>query len=146
MSKTIFARAAVALLAGAFFGFGLALSGMVDPTRVVGFLDVASGHWDPSVIFVLCGALIVAVPGVVLQRKVAKPVLDAQFHLPLRGTVDTRLLVGSAIFGAGWGLAGFCPGPAVTALPIGQPLVLVFVGAMVVGMIFYDRLLVEKPL
>ncbi len=75
-----YARLAVALLAGAVFGFGLSLSGMVDPARVLGFLDIASGHWDPSLMFVLGGAVLVAVPGVMLQRRMAKPVLDDGFH------------------------------------------------------------------
>ncbi len=106
-------RLLVALIAGALFGFGLSLSGMVDPARVIGFLDVASGHWDPSLAFVLGGALLVALPGVAIQRRMTRPALDAQFHLPTNTVIDRPLVLGAAIFGAGWGLAGFCPGPAV---------------------------------
>ena len=133
------ARLAVALLAGAIFGFGLSLSGMIDPSRVLGFLDVASGHWDPRLMFVLGGALLVATPGVMVQRRMAKPLLDADFDLPRRNAIDTRLLAGSALFGAGWGLAGFCPGPAVSALSMGLPPVVLFVAMMALGMILHDR-------
>lgn len=132
-------RAAVALLAGSLFGFGLSLSGMVDPARVLGFLDLASGRWDPSLAFVLGGALAVAVPGVAILRHRRGPLLDDRFHLPEAGAVDRRLLAGSAIFGVGWGLAGFCPGPAVSALGLGLLPVVVFVAAMAIGMIVHDR-------
>ena len=141
MSGSIYARPAIALLAGAIFSFGLSLSGMVDPARVLGFLDIASGDWDPSLMFVLGGAVLVAMPGVVLQRSMTKPVLDARFHLPEKTQIDAPLLIGSAIFGIGWGLAGFCPGPAISAFLMGLPLVLLFVAAMAAGMVLYDRVL-----
>lgn len=144
MTTSAYARIAVTLLAGAIFGFGLSLSGMVNPARVVGFLDLASGHWDPTLAFVLGGAVLVAVPGVMLQRRMAKPILDTQFQLPQRTDIDTRLLAGSAIFGAGWGLASFCPGPAVSALSMGLPLVLLFVAAMAAGMVLHDRFLAVR--
>lgn len=140
MSTASLPRLAVALVAGMLFGFGLSLSGMVDPARVLGFLDVASGHWDPSLMFVLGGAVIVAVPGVAMQRRMAAPVLDTEFYLPASGPVNARLLAGSALFGIGWGLAGFCPGPAVSALPMALPSVLLFVAAMAAGMIAHDRI------
>jgi len=139
--STDLARVPVALLCGVLFGFGLSLSGMVDPARVLGFLDVASGRWDPSLMFVLGGALAVAVPGVVLQRSLARPLLDGRFHLPEKTCIDRRLILGSALFGAGWGLAGFCPGPAITALATGLVPVFVFVAAMAAGMIVHDRLI-----
>ena len=141
MNGQAFTRLIVALLAGAVFGFGLSLSGMVDPARIIGFLDIASGRWDPSLIFVLGGAVIVAAPGVMLQRRMAKPVLDARFHLPEKTGIDARLLAGSAIFGIGWGLAGFCPGPAISALSTGLAPVALFVCAMAAGMILHDRIL-----
>lgn len=141
MSAQSLARLVVALLAGALFGFGLSLSGMVDPARVIGFLDVTSGHWDPSLMFVLGGALAVAVAGVMLQRRLTRPVLDEAFHVPARGVIDRRLLIGSAMFGVGWGLAGFCPGPAVAALSLGLLPVFVFVAAMVAGMLLHDRVM-----
>jgi len=134
-------RLLVALAAGTIFGFGLSLSGMVDPARVIGFLDVASGHWDPSLAFVLGGALLVALPGVAIQRRLARPALDERFHLPAATAIDPPLLLGSAIFGAGWGLAGFCPGPAVASLSIGLVSSFIFAAAMVAGMMLHDRLL-----
>ncbi len=133
-------RALVALVAGALFGFGLSLSGMVDPARVIGFLDIASGHWDPSLMFVLGGAVAVTLPGILLQRRLSRPVLDRTFHMPASDRIDARLLAGSAIFGIGWGIAGFCPGPAVSALSMGLLPVAVFVAAMVAGMFVHDRL------
>ena len=111
MISRLSGRLGAALLTGAIFGFGLSLSEMIDPARVLGFLDLASGHWDPSVAFVLGGALLVAVPGVLLQRRMAEPVLDVQFHVPQKAKVDVRLLAGSAMFVLGWGLVGFRPGP-----------------------------------
>lgn len=137
MSTTL--RLLVAFAAGTIFGFGLSLSGMADPARVIGFLDVASGHWDPSLAFVLGGALLVALPGVLLQRRMTRPALDDCFHLPTASTIDPRLVAGSAVFGAGWGLAGFCPGPAVTTLSIGLTAPFVFAAAMAAGMVLHDR-------
>jgi uncharacterized protein len=146
MNMPFLPRLLAALVAGAIFGFGLSLSGMIDPARVLGFLDLASGHWDPSLAFVLGGALITAIPGVLLQRRLTRPVLDDRFHLPEKKEIDGRLMLGSALFGAGWGLAGFCPGPAVSALSIGLAPVFLFVAAMAVGMIGHDRLIVgRKP-
>lgn len=143
MSPLAIARILVALLAGALFGYGLSLSGMVDPARVLGFLDIASGHWDPSLMFVLGGAVCVAVFAVAIQRRLPKPVLDTQFHIPERTDLDTRLVGGSLLFGIGWGLAGFCPGPALSALTTGLAPVLLFVAAMIAGMLLHDRLLVR---
>lgn len=143
MNPPALARAAVALLSGALFGFGLSLSGMVDPARVLGFLDIASGRWDPGLIFVLGGAVTVAILGVLIQRALPKPVLDDRFHLPARNDIDRRLVIGSVLFGVGWGLAGFCPGPAISALATGIGPVLIFVAAMVCGMVLHDRLLAK---
>ena len=141
MKQSAYARLAMTLIAGAIFGFGLSLSGMIDPSRVTGFLNITSGDWDPSLAFVLGGALLVAVPGVMLQRRMARPVLDESFHLPENTHIDRRLITGAAIFGAGWGLAGFCPGPVVSALSMGLPQVWLFVAMMVLGMIFHDRVI-----
>ncbi len=136
-------RALVALVAGAIFGFGLSLSGMVDPARVIGFLDIASGHWDPSLMFVLGGAVAVTMPGMLLQRRLTRPLLDRTFHVPAADGIDGRLLAGSAIFGIGWGVAGFCPGPAVSALSMGLAPVLLFVAAMAAGMMLHDRIMAK---
>lgn len=136
----------VSLLAGTIFGFGLSLSGMINPARVLGFLDLLSGQWDPTLMFVLGGALLVAVPGVMLQRRLARPLLDQRFHLPTKTAIDRRLLLGAALFGAGWGLAGFCPGPAIAGLATGLPMVLLFVATMAAGMLLHDRFLAgERP-
>lgn len=132
------ARVAVAVGCGAVFGFGLALSGMVNPANVRGFLDVF-GMWNPSLAFVLGGAVFVAAIGVAAMRRMARPLFDTVFHLPTAQTVDTRLLLGSAIFGVGWGIGGLCPGPALAALSFGPWLVAVFVLAMVIGMVAHDR-------
>lgn len=145
MKNPAVARVALALAAGALFGFGLSLSGMVDPARVSGFLDVASGHWDPSLIFVLGGAVMVAVPGVLLSRRLAGPVLTEDFNLPAKTRIDRPLITGSAIFGIGWGLAGFCPGPALSALALGLMPVVLFVCAMIAGMLVHDRLYAKQP-
>ena len=126
----------VNLFAGTLFGLGLAISGMVDPAKVIGFLDVA-GDWDPTLVFVMGGALLVTIPAFRLILKRLRPVLADKFELPTNKDVDARLLGGSALFGIGWGLVGFCPGPAVTALASGLTPVFVFVGAMVVGMAVY---------
>lgn len=144
MNGQALARLVVSLFSGALFGFGLSLSGMADPARVLGFLNLASGHWDPSLVFVLGGAVTVAIVGVALQRQLKRPLLDGQFHLPANTAIDERLIFGSALFGIGWGLAGFCPGPAVSTLSIGLAPVTLFVVAMAAGMILHDKLLTGR--
>ena len=129
-------RMLVNLFAGALFGLGLAVSGMVDPAKVIGFLDVA-GDWDPTLAFVMGGALLVTIPAFRLIFKCPHPVLADEFELPTKKGLDTRLLGGSALFGVGWGLSGFCPGPAVTALATGLTPVFAFVVAMIAGMAIY---------
>jgi uncharacterized membrane protein YedE/YeeE len=136
------ARMLVALLAGALFGVGLAVSGMMDPAKVVGFLDFAGAWGYRSLIFTMGGALLVCVPAfrIVLGRSC--PVLADGFSLPTKTTLDARLLGGAAMFGVGWGLSGFCPGPAVAALvpALGAGLVppLVFFAAMISGMVLHS--------
>jgi uncharacterized protein len=131
-------RLATALVSGLIFGLGLSLSGMLDPMRVRSFLDVF-GAWDPSLAFVLGGAVVVAFVGVAVSRRLKKPVFDAEFHLPCTHRIDRRLVVGSALFGVGWGIAGFCPGPAIAALALGKAEIVIFVVTMVLGMIAHDR-------
>lgn len=145
MKNPAMARLTLALTAGALFGFGLSLSGMVDPARVSGFLDVASSDWDPSLIFVLGGAVLVAVPGVLLSRLLVRPILADDFSLPAKTRIDRPLILGSAIFGLGWGLAGFCPGPALSAFALGLTPVILFVCAMIAGMLVHDRLYAKEP-
>lgn len=127
-----------ALLSGIVFGFGLSLSGMLNPVRVQGFLDVF-GNWDPSLAFVLGGAVIVAFIGVQVMKRMRHPVFDDSFHVPTNRKIDLPLVVGSALFGLGWGIGGFCPGPAVASLPVGVPQTVLFVVAMLIGMTFHDR-------
>jgi len=126
-------RTLPALVAGLLFGAGLAVSGMIDPAKVLGFLDVA-GAWDPSLAFVMGGALAVTAAGYRLAWRRPAPLADTRFHVPAAGAVDARLAAGAAVFGAGWGLAGFCPGPALAALSLGRWEPWVFVAAMVVGL------------
>ncbi|GJE59183.1 YeeE/YedE family protein [Methylobacterium trifolii] len=126
-------RIAAALAAGLVFGLGLSLSGMLDPARVRGFLDV-TGDWDPSLIFVLGGAVTVSALGYVLSRRLPRPAFDARFQIPAGRRIDAPLILGSAVFGIGWGLSGLCPGPAVAALSTGALPIVVFVLAMLAGM------------
>lgn len=126
----------VNLFAGTLFGLGLTVSGMVNPQKVIGFLDFA-GDWDPTLAFVMGGAVLVAMPAFRLILRRPHPILADDFDLPTRKDVDGRLLGGAALFGVGWGLAGFCPGPAVTALASGLLPVFAFVAAMIAGMAAY---------
>ena len=121
-----------ALLCGVLFGFGLAVSEMIDPARVIGFLDV-TGRWDPTLLFVMGGALALTVSGFPLILRQARPLVGEKFNLPVKTEIDLPLLCGAAIFGVGWGLAGFCPGPALAALASFPPPVLLFVAAMIAG-------------
>lgn len=126
-------RVAASLAAGLLFGLGLVISGMSDPAKILNFLDIF-GAWDPSLAFVMAGAVAVTFFGyrLVLARK--QPLFDASFHLPTAKDIDPPLLAGASTFGVGWGLSGFCPGPAITALPLLAEGTLVFVPAMLVGM------------
>ena len=136
-------RVIAALISGATFGLGLAVSGMMDPAKVIGFLDFA-GDWDPTLALVMGGALLVTVPAFRLILGRSRPVLESGFALPKRATLDGRLLGGAAVLGVGWGLSGFCPGPAVAALSTGLVPVFAFVAAMVAGMALYKWVL-ERP-
>lgn len=109
-----------ALASGIVFGFGLSLSGMLNPVRVQGFLNVF-GAWDPSLAFVLGGAIVVAFIGVHIMKRMKRPAFDDSFHVPTSRRIDAPLVVGSALFGLGWGIGGFCPGPAVASLSVGLP-------------------------
>ncbi|MBC7281868.1 YeeE/YedE family protein [Hoeflea sp.] len=122
-------------LIGAIFGLGIAISGMANPAKVLNFFDVA-GSWDPSLIFVMGGALLTTALGyrLVFGRQ-TKPLFDAEFHLPGNKLIDARLIGGSATFGIGWGIAGFCPGGAIPALGFGGITVIAFTGAMVIGIV-----------
>jgi uncharacterized protein len=128
-----------ALLAGAVFGIGLIVSGMADPAKVLGFLDLA-GTWDPSLAFVMGGAILVGVVAFTFARKRTVSLLGLQMRMPTATQVDRRLVGGGLLFGIGWGIAGFCPGPALVALGMGEQKALVFVAAMLVGMGLFELL------
>jgi uncharacterized membrane protein YedE/YeeE len=121
---------------GLLFGLGLLLSGMTDPGKVIGFLDVA-GRWDPSLAFVMGGAVAVGFFAFSLARRRTTAFLGGAMSLPSARQIDTRLVVGALIFGAGWGLAGFCPGPALVSMAAGQFKALVFVAAMIAGIVLF---------
>lgn len=125
-------QSAGALLAGIIFGLGLAVSNMINPAKVLAFLDVA-GRWDPSLALVMAGALAVAMPGFGMALRRPQPLIAGRFELPSAKNIDARLLAGAAIFGIGWGLVGFCPGPAIASLAFGLKESFVFVAAMFVG-------------
>ncbi len=124
----------MALFAGITFGVGIMISGMASPAKVLNFFDIA-GFWDPSLMFVMGGALLTTLIGyrVILTRD--RPLLADQFHLPDRNDIDVRLIAGAAIFGIGWGIAGFCPGGAIPAVGTGRSEVLIFVAGLVAGLL-----------
>jgi uncharacterized membrane protein YedE/YeeE len=138
------ARIVMALIAGVLFGVGLTVSGMINPGKVLGFLDVA-GDWDPSLAFVMAGAIPVAAIGTVLGRRRGRPFLAEHFLTPVLKRPDARLLGGAVLFGLGWGLVGFCPGPALASLGLGLWQSWVFVAAMLVGMAVFAALPLRKP-
>ncbi len=132
-------RLLAAFLAGLVFGLGLLLSGMADPAKVLGFLDLA-GAWDPSLMFVMGGAVGVAAVAFAFARRRTRSLLGEPIQLPAKAAIDRRLVLGALLFGAGWGLAGFCPGPALVALGVGEARAAVFVLAMFVGMAAFEFL------
>lgn len=128
----------IALLAGTVFGLGLCISGMLDPAKVLGFLDLA-GHWDPTLLLVMGGAVAVSMPAFWLSKRRLRPLLAPAFDLPTIRVIDGRLVAGSALFGLGWGLAGLCPGPAIAALASLDWQVFAFVAALLAGQWLADR-------
>jgi uncharacterized membrane protein YedE/YeeE len=130
-----------ALLAGLVFGIGLILSGMTDPAKVIGFLDLA-GLWNPALAFVMAGAVLVGACGFAVAKRRSKSLLGEPFLIPAATVIDRRLVLGSLTFGAGWGLAGFCPGPALASLATGASEPLLFTAAMLAGMALFE--LIER--
>jgi hypothetical protein len=124
---------------GLIFGLGIAISGMINPAKVLNFFDIA-GTWDPSLILVMGGALVTTFIGYRVVFGRTSPLLDTAFHLPGNAAIDARLLAGAAIFGLGWGIAGFCPGGALPALGTGQWEVLTFVAALIAGIVLTKTL------
>jgi uncharacterized protein len=133
-----------AFAAGLLFGFGLIVSQMINPAKVLGFLDIL-GNWDPSLAFVMGGAVVVSALGYVYAKRRGVPVLAAKLELPTRRDLEPRLLTGAAIFGIGWGLVGLCPGPAVANLPLGLWQAIVFVAAMLMGMVIFRFVPMDWP-
>lgn len=131
--------ALAAFAAGLVFGVGLLLSGMTDPGKVIGFLDLA-GRWDPSLAFVMGGAILVGLFAFAVAGRRARSFFGGAMHLPHNRDIDTRLVGGSLVFGIGWGLAGFCPGPALVSFGSGADQAAVFVAAMLIGMLAYGGL------
>ena len=135
-----------ALEAGLVFGPGIPVSQMVNPAKVLAFLDfggIVSGAWDPSLALVMGAALAVAAPAFYLARQRGRPLLASRLYLPTRRDLDRRLIGGAVLFGAGWGLIGFCPGPAIAALGLGASKTAIFCAAMLAGMVLYE--LVARP-
>jgi uncharacterized membrane protein YedE/YeeE len=132
---------------GLIFGLGLIVSGMSDPAKVLNFLDFAAirtGGWDASLAFVMAGAIAVTFAGYKLVLRRSQPLFGEKFYLPTREEIDARVIAGPAIFGVGWGLAGFCPGPAITALGFGTKAAAIFAVAMLVGM-WLARFIANRP-
>lgn len=134
-------RILMALITGLVFGIGLIAAGMTNPAKVLGFLDLA-GRWDPSLALVMAGAILVALPAFRIAARRRQSLLGAPMHLPTATRIDRRLVLGSLAFGAGWGLAGFCPGPALASLATGAVQPLIFCAAMLAGMGIFE--LIER--
>tara|TARA_B100002003_G_C13923775_1_gene449074 strand:+ start:215 stop:628 length:414 start_codon:yes stop_codon:yes gene_type:complete len=120
------------LLSGSIFGFGLTLSSMTNPAKVIGFLDI-TGNWDPSLMFVMIGAIVISAPIFYLLRNKTKPLFGLNFEIPTIKTLDKQLILGASLFGIGWGMVGFCPGPAIASLALFKPFSIIFVIAMAGG-------------
>ena len=120
------------LLSGSIFGFGLTLSSMTNPAKVIGFLDI-TGNWDPSLMFVMIGAIVISAPIFYLLRNKTKPLFGLNFEIPTIKTLDKQLILGASLFGIGWGMVGFCPGPAIASLALLKPFSIIFVIAMAGG-------------
>jgi uncharacterized membrane protein YedE/YeeE len=128
-----------AFIVGLVFGIGLILAGMTDPAKVQGFLDLA-GNWDPSLAFVMGGAILIGLVAFRIAGTRERALLGDAMRLPTATHIDRRLVLGGLAFGAGWGLAGFCPGPALASLATGSAKVMIFTGAMVAGMVVFEVL------
>lgn len=137
MKSNLSKQNTVSFIVGVLFAIGLATSGMTQPQKVIGFLNPWS--WDPSLLFVMLGAVGVHLISYPIVKRRPSPLLDTKWHIPTRKDVTTRLILGSALFGIGWGMAGFCPGPALTSLAAGDVRSILFVGAMILGMLLFRK-------
>lgn len=133
----------LSLVTGALFGLGLAIAGMLNPTKVVAFLDI-TGNWDPSLAFVMGAGLVVNLIGWQIAKRRTQPIFESRFHLPQASQIDRRLLIGSALFGIGWGLAGLCPGPAITSLAFLDSDAVIFFIAMAAGLLVSRRIFIKS--
>lgn len=129
----------VALLIGAVFGGGLYLAGMTNPSKIVNFLDIA-GTWDPSLIFVMGGGIPVAAIGFFILKKREKPLIFDEIQVPTHGVIDRPLVIGSVLFGVGWGVSGLCPGPAFASVLLEPAIIIPYLVALVLGSLAYDRI------
>jgi len=136
-------RLVLALASGLLFGLGLVAGGMTDPAKIKAFLDLA-GRWDPSLAFVMAGAIAIGLPAFALAKRRSTSWSGERMELPASNTVDRRLLAGGLLFGIGWGIAGFCPGPALVAMSFGPSAAWIFGVAMLAGMVAHDRLWVPR--
>jgi len=127
------------LLIGAVFGGGLYLAGMTNPSKIVNFLDIA-GTWDPSLIFVMGGAIPVAAIGFFILKKRAKPLIFDEIQVPTHGVIDQPLVIGSILFGIGWGVSGLCPGPAFASVLLEPAIIIPYLVALILGSLAYDRI------
>lgn len=137
MSPSFVKQNIVSFFVGLIFAIGLALSGMTQPQKIIGFLSLSD--WDPSLLLVMVGAIGVHIFAYPLIRKRTTPLLDTKWHVPTRKDINVRLILGSTLFGIGWGLGGFCPGPGVTSLASLDLRAFLFVGAMIVGIILFKK-------
>lgn len=137
--KTKLATPLIAILSGVLFSFGLGISGMTKPSKVFGFLDLF-GNWDPTLIFVMIGAIAVHLVSYQLIKKMPSPLLATKFQIPSKKEITPALITGAVLFGAGWGLAGYCPGPALVSLATLEFRTLLFVISMIVGMFLFQVL------
>ena len=119
-------------ISGLIFGIGLTVSGMVNPAKVIAFLNIL-GNWDPSLVFVMVGAIILSTPFFYILKNKKKPLFNSSFQIPSRTNIDRNLIIGSSLFGVGWGMVGLCPGPAVSSIVFLQPLSILFVIALISG-------------
>ena len=137
MKSNVIQHAVTSLISGVLFGFGLCLSDMINPARVLAFLDI-TGNWDPTLLFVMSGALLVTVPGYYFILSRPQPLFEQSFSITKNSKIDRPLILGAVLFGAGWGLIGLCPGPAISGLMLGQKEIWLFVVAMFVGFYLHD--------
>lgn len=137
MKSNLSKQNAVSFIVGFLFAIGLAISGMTQPKKIIDFLN--PWDWDPSLLFVMLGAVGIHLISYPLVKQRPSPLLDTKWHIPTRKDVTPRLILGSALFGIGWGLAGFCPGPALTSLASGDVRSALFVGTMIFGMLLFRK-------